>query len=186
MLDFNDIRNGIKIEIEGVPYEVVNFQMVKPGKGNAFTRTKMKSLIDGRVLEITFKANEKIKPADVETRKFQYLYPEDTNYVFMDNTSYEQVYVPQKSLGDKTNFLLENTEVEVILYNGAPVGIELPNFVVMEVTSTEPGLKGDTATGASKPATVSTGYTLMVPLYITENEKIKIDTRNGKFVERAK
>jgi elongation factor P len=186
MYETSDIRKGLKIEIDGDPYVVVDFQFVKPGKGQAFTRTRIKNLITGAVLDKTYRSGEKLQRASIEERQMQYLYKEGDNYCFMDQTSYEQVFVDGEVVGDLAQFMPDNLEVSVMFFSDRPVGVSLPTFVELEVTQTDPGLKGDTATGATKPATLSTGATINVPLFIEEGEVLKIDTRSGDYVERVK
>ena len=167
MYETSDIRKGLRIEMDGEPFIVIEFQFVKPGKGTAFTRTKVRNLINGAVIDRTFKSGEKLKPADTEERPMQYLYSDTL-------------------VGENANYLIENMNVEVSYYKGRPIGLSLPNFVVMEVTETAPGEKGNTVTGAFKPALVTTGYSLNVPLFINEGDHLKVDTRNGEYVERVK
>ncbi len=167
--------------MDGDPFIVIEFQFVKPGKGTAFTRTKVRNLINGAVIDRTFKSGEKI----TEERPMQYLYS-DGNYHFLDSNNYEQVSLEDTLVGENANYLIENMNVEVSYYKGRPIGLSLPNFVVMEVTETAPGEKGNTVTGALKPALVTTGYSLNVPLFINEGDHLKIDTRNGEYVERVK
>lgn len=186
MYDTSDIRKGLKIKIDGDPYVVVDFQFVKPGKGTAFTKTRVKNLITGAVLDRTYRSNEKLEPANIEEHQMQYLYQEGDNYCFMDNTTYEQVLIPSDVVGDDAKFLMDNLDVAVMFFNERPVGVTLPNFVVLEVSHTEPGIKGDTASGATKPATLTTGATINVPLFIEEGEVLRIDTRTGEYVERVK
>jgi elongation factor P len=183
--DTSDIKKGLRIEMDGEPFIVIEFQFVKPGKGSAFTRTKVRNLITGAVLDRTFKSGEKLKPADTEDRTMQYLYS-DGNYHFMDSGNYEQVSLENSIVGENANYLTENMNVEVSYYQGRPIGLSLPNFVVLEVTETAPGEKGNTVTGASKPAIVTTGYTVNVPLFINEGDNLRIDTRTGEYVERVK
>ena len=186
MFDTSDIRKGLKFQIDGVPYIVVEFQFVKPGKGTAFTRTKIKNMITGSVLERTYKTGEKLTPANVDEREMQYLYLDGDNYVFMDNTTYEQTFISSEDVGDIADFMPDNSNVMVMFFDDKPIGITLPNFVELEVTHTEPGVKGDTASGAVKPATLSSGGTINVPLFIEEGEWLKIDTRTSEYVERVK
>ena len=185
MYETSDIRKGLRVEQDGTPFVVLEFQFVKPGKGTAFTRTKVRNLINGAVIDRTFKSGEKLKPADTEEHTMQYLYC-DGNYHFLDSSNYEQVSLENTLVGENANYLIENMNVEVSYYKGRPIGLSLPNFVVMEVTETAPGEKGNTVTGAFKPALVTTGYLLNVPLFINEGDHLKIDTRNGEYVERVK
>ena len=186
MFDTNDIRKGLKIQIDGEPYVVVDFQFVKPGKGNAFTRTRIKSLITGQVLDKTYKSGEKLQEAPMEQREMQFLYKDDSGFHFMDQGSYEQYAIPESVVDEEARFLKENLTVNVLLFNDRPVSITLPNFVELQVTETEPGVRGDTATGGKKPAKLETGAVINVPLFINRGEKLKIDTRSGDYVERVK
>ena len=185
MYETSDIRKGLKIELDGEPYTIVDFQFVKPGKGNAFTRTKIRNLINQSVLDRTFKTGEKITPADTEEREMQFLY-NDGSFHFMDNRNYEQISLDSDVVGDYENYLTENMEIQVSFYKSRPIGLTLPNFVNLAVTETAPGEKGNTVTGANKPATLSTGYSVNVPLFINEGDMLKIDTRSGEYVERVK
>lgn len=184
-MDTSDIRKGLKMMVDGKPFTVVDFQFVKPGKGQAFTRVKVKSLVDGAVLERTYKSGEKIERADVEDRAMQYIYPEDGNFVFMDESSGEQITVPGEKMEDDAKWLSDGMTVDVTLWNGQPIGINIPGSVVLQIVSSEPGIKGDTASGATKPATLSTGAVVQVPLFINEGEWIKVDTEGGKYMERV-
>ena len=186
MFDTNDIRKGLKIQIDGEPYVVVDFQFVKPGKGNAFTRTRIKSLITGQVLDKTYKSGEKLQEAPMEQREMQFLYKDDSGFHFMDQGSYEQYAIPESVVDEEARFLKENLTVNVLLFNDRPVSITLPNFVELQVTETEPGVRGDTAADGKKPATLETGAVINVPLFINRGEKLKIDTRSGDYVERVK
>ena len=186
MYDTSDIRKGLKFQIDGDPYVVVDFQFVKPGKGTAFTRTKIKNMITGAVLDKTYRTGEKLEPANVEEREMQYLYNDGEHYCFMDNSTYEQVMISPDDVGDAAKFMADNENVQVMFFNDRPIGITLPNFVELEVAHTEPGIKGDTASGATKPATLSTGAVINVPLFIEEGEVLKIDTRTNEYIERVK
>ncbi len=186
MYETSDIRKGLKFQIDGTPFMVVEFQFVKPGKGTAFTRTKIKNMITGAVLERTYKTGEKLEPANVEEREMQYLYLDGDKYVFMDNSTYDQVYIEDDIVGDLALFMPDNLNVTVMFFDEKAIGLSLPNFVELEVTHTEPGVKGDTASGATKPATLSSGGTINVPLFIEEGEILKIDTRSNEYVERVK
>ena len=185
MYETSDIRKGLRFEMDGDPFVVVEFQFVKPGKGTAFTRTKIRNMITGAVLDRTYKSGEKLKPADTEDRVMQYLY-NDGDFHFMDNNNYEQVSLDSNAVGDAANYLTENMLIEVGFFKGRSIGISLPNFVVLEVTETAPGEKGNTVTGASKPAVVSTGYSVNVPLFVNEGDQLRIDTRTGEYAERVK
>ena len=180
-----DFRNGLKILYEGEPYVIVEFQHVKPGKGNAFTRTKIKSLISGRVLEPTLKSGEKVGIPDVEDREMQYLYREADHYTFMDTKSYDQVLIDRANLGQSADLMPENVTCQILFWNGRAIGVQLPNFVNIKIAECEPGVRGDTATGATKPAKLETGGQVNVPLFVNEGESIKIDTRDGSYVERV-
>jgi elongation factor P len=181
-----EFRNGLKIEIDGEPYVIVEFQHVKPGKGGAFVRTKFKSLKSGNVTDKTFRAGEKVDVPNLEEKTMQYLYGADKDRVFMDTTSYEQVSLNEKQLGDSINYLKENMEIKVLYHKGMPINIEVPMFVELVIAKTDPGVRGDTASGGSKPATLETGAVVKVPLYMNEGDSIKVDTRTGTFIERVK
>ncbi len=185
-MDTSDIRKGVKMMYEGQPYIVVDFQFVKPGKGQAFTRTKMKNLLTGGTLERNIRSGEKFEAADVEVRSLQYIYPEGDMFVFMNSVSGEQVSVHKDVVAQDSELLIDGIEVVVTIYKGNPVSITLPPHIVVQITETEPGVKGDTATNVSKPAKISTGATVAVPLFINEGEWIKVDTRNRSYLERAK
>ena len=184
MYDTSDIRKGLKIMIDGAPYTVVEFQFVKPGKGAAFTRTKMKNLLTGAVLERNLRSGDKLEPADVETKTMQYLYADADSFIFMDTSTYDQVGIPKSTIGESADYMPENINVEVLFFNARAVGVSLPNFIEQAIVSTDPGFRGDTATGASKPAKISTGATINVPLFINVGDVIKIDTRTGQYLER--
>jgi elongation factor P len=185
MLSTTDFRKGLKIELDGVPYVIVDFQHVKPGKGGAFVRTKLRNLIGGGVVERTFRAGEKVDKPDLEEKNMQYLYAEGPQFYFMDTETYEQTFLTQEQLGESKNFLQENITINVLFYQGKPIGVDLPTFVVLTVVKTDPGLRGDTASGGSKPATMETGAVIQVPLFINEGDKLKIDTRTSAYIERA-
>lgn len=182
----SDIRKGLKVLINGEPHAVVTFEFVKPGKGNAFTRVRMKSLISGNVLDRTYKTGERLDKADLEDRTVQYLYAEGQEHVFMDVESFEQYHVPAENLGDAVNFVVENMKVDMLLFDGKPLSVELPNFVELDVKAVGAGSKADKVTGATKEAEVETGYKLQVPVFINEGDRLRIDTRTGEYVERAK
>lgn len=181
-----DFRKGLKIEWEGKPYLIVDFQHVKPGKGGAFVRTKLKNMINGRVIDQTFRSGEKVGIPDLEEKEMQYLYREGDQFVFMDNDTYDQIYLSREQVGEQAHFLQENINLKVLYFKKEPIGLELPNFVELTVTSTEPGVRGDTATGANKPATLETGAVIQVPLFISEGDRIRVDTRTGEYLERVK
>lgn len=187
MATTSDIRNGMCIDMNGDIYTIVEFQHVKPGKGNAFVRTRIKSVTTGKVLDHTFPAGHKVNDVRVERRKFQFLYKDEMGCHFMDNDTFEQLALPE-SLLDNPQFLKEGMEIEILFHaeKDVPLTAELPQHIVVEVTYTEPGLRGDTATNTLKPATVETGAEVRVPLFIDTGEKIKIDTRTGTYIERAK
>ncbi len=185
MLSTTDFRRGLKIEMEGTPYEIVDFLHVKPGKGGAFVRSKLKNMLTGAVLDYNFRSGEKVKKPDLETRTMQYLYHDGEAHVFMDMTSYEQLEVPDGTLGEKSGFLREGQELKVLVYNEQPIDVEVPPTVVLEVEDTDPGVKGDTVTGATKSATLESGAVVNVPLFIETGEKVKIDTRTKEYVGRG-
>jgi len=181
-----EFRNGAKIEIEGEPFVIIEFQHVKPGKGGAFVRTKLKSLRTGNVMDRTYRSGEKLETPDLEERNMQYLYSSGDEYFFMDQESYEQSTLTEKQLGDNRKWLKENTVIQVLYHNGLPIGVEVPMFMELKVVKSDPGVKGDTASGGSKPATLETGAVVKVPLYLEEGEVIKVDTRTGEYLERVK
>jgi len=181
-----EFRNGLKIEIDGEPYVIVEFQHVKPGKGGAFVRTKMKSLKSGNVIDRTFRSGEKVDVPELEEKTMQYLYAADKDRVLMDTSSYEQISMSEKQLGDSVNYLKENMEIKVLYFKGQPINIDIPMFVELVISQTEPGVRGDTASGGSKPATLETGAVIKVPFYLNEGDIVKVDTRTGTFIERVK
>jgi len=185
MISTNNFRTGLTIEIDGEIFTVIEFQHVKQGRGSAFVRTKLKNIQTGNVFEKTFRAGEKVARAHLDRKKMQYLYQTGELYYFMDTETYEQVPVSEELVGDNKKFLKENMEVSVLFHNNTPIGIELPNFVELKVTQTEPGFKGDTATGGTKPAVVETGAKLQVPLFTELGDTIKIDTRTGEYISRV-
>lgn len=185
MITAGDFRNGVTFEMDGQVLQVVEFQHVKPGKGAAFVRTKYKNVITGAVVERSFNPTEKFPSAFVERKDMQYLYADGDLYYFMDTESYEQIPIDRSKLGDAFAFVKENMEVKVLSYKGNVFGVEPPFFVELEVTETDPGFKGDTATNASKPATLETGVEIKVPLFINPGDKIRVDTRTGEYMERA-
>ncbi|MBN2494820.1 MAG: elongation factor P [Deltaproteobacteria bacterium] len=186
MYTTTDFRRGLKIEIDGEPFIMLEFQHVKPGKGGAFVRTKLKSLTSGNVLDRTFKAGDKVDKPDLEEKQMQYLYSQADEYFFMDSSSYDQHLIERQHLGGTEDFLQENLQVTVLFHNGRPLTLELPNFVELEVIKTDPGVKGDTASGGTKPATLETQAIIQVPLFINEGDRIRVDTRTRQYVERAK
>ena len=181
----NDLKRGMTLELDGVLFQIIDFQHVKPGKGGAFVRSKLRNVKTGAVLERTFNAGVKVGLAIVERRDMQYLYADGDDYIFMDLDSFDQVHVPAATVGEASNYLLPEASVVVAQHEGVPLYIELPTSVVLEITYTEPGLQGDRSTGGNKPATVETGATVMVPLFITNGEKIKVDTRDGRYLGRS-
>ncbi len=180
-----DIKNGVVLRIDGALWTIIEFQHVKPGKGGAFVRTKMKNVMTGKVVDKTYNAGTKIETANVDRRDFQYLYNDGSEYVFMDKDTFEQVSVSEAVVGDAKNFLLENQELQIALNDGNPLYVELPASVVLELTYTEPGLQGDRSTGGTKPATLETGYEIQVPLFLETGTKVKVDTRTGDYLGRV-
>jgi elongation factor P len=180
-----DIKNGVVLNIDGQLWSVVEFQHVKPGKGGAFVRTKLKNVVTGKVVDKTYNAGTKVDIENVDRRDFTYLYDDGDGFVFMDTTDYDQLTVPAAVVGDAKNFMLENQSVTIALNNGNPLYIELPASVVLEITYTEPGLQGDRSTGGTKPATVETGYEVQVPLFLETGTKVKVDTRSGEYLGRV-
>jgi|SRR3712207_6036639 elongation factor P len=185
MATTNDIKNGSVLNIDGQLWNVIEFQHVKPGKGGAFVRTKVKNVRSGKVVDRTFNAGTKIDFANVDRRDFQYLYRDGNDFVFMDTTDYDQITVPGDVVGDAANFLLEQQMVTVATHDGEPLYVDMPASVVLEVTYTEPGLQGDRSTGGTKPATVETGYEIQVPLFLETGTKVKVDTRTGDYLGRV-
>ncbi len=184
MYSTTDFRRGLKIEVDGTPYEMVEFQHFKPGKGGAMVRTKLRNILTGRMQDITFRAGEKVERPDLEVREMQYLYKETDDLIFMDLTSYEQLTIPVKSIADKAGFLKESQLVPVLLYQGRPLDIELPASLVFEVVQTEPGVKGDTVSNVTKPATTETGLVIQVPIFVNIGDKVKVDTRSSAYLGR--
>lgn len=180
-----DIKNGVVLSIDGQLWSVIEFQHVKPGKGGAFVRTKLKNVVSGKVVDRTYNAGAKIEIENVDRRDFTYLYNDGDGFVFMDATDYDQITISGTVVGDAANFMLENQSVTVALNNGNPLYVELPASVVLEITYTEPGLQGDRSTGGTKPATVETGYEIQVPLFLETGTKVKVDTRTGDYLGRV-
>ena len=180
-----DIRNGVVIKIDGQLWSVVEFQHVKPGKGGAFVRTKLKNVVTGKTVDKTYNAGTKIEVENVDRRDFTYLYNDGDSFVFMDLTDYDQINVPAATVGDAANFMLENQQVQIALNNGTPLYVELPASVVLEITYTEPGLQGDRSSAGTKSATVETGYEIQVPLFLETGTKVKVDTRTGDYLGRV-
>lgn len=185
MISSNDFRPGVTIELNGDPCQVVEFQHVKPGKGAAFVRTKIKNLKTGSTTEMTFRGGEKVPKASLERHQMQFLYFDGEGYVFMDNATYDQISLTPTQLDGGEKYLKENMDCQVNVYKGNVLGIELPNTVDLAVTETEPGIKGDTASGGTKPATLETGVTVNVPFFVNIGDVLRIDTRNGEYIERA-
>ena len=185
MISAGDFRNGLTFDMDGDVMQIIEFQHVKPGKGAAFVRTKIRNVITGAVTEKTFNPTEKFPEAFIERREMEYLYSDDNLYYFMDTETYEQQAIDSQHLGDGFRFVKENTPVKVLSYKGVVFGVEPPNFVEVQVVKTDPGFKGNTATNATKPATLETGAEIKVPLFIDEGEMIRVDTRTGEYMERA-
>ncbi|MBA2768101.1 MAG: elongation factor P [Sporichthyaceae bacterium] len=185
MATTNDLKNGLVLNLDGQLWSVVEFQHVKPGKGGAFVRTKLKNVLSGKVVDKTFNAGTRVETAVVDKRDMQYLYKEVTDFVFMDMSSYDQVHVPAATIGSGADYLLENQDVVVALHEGTPLYVELPASVELAISYTEPGMQGDRSTGGTKPATLETGAEIAVPLFITTGEKVKVDTRDGSYLGRV-
>ena len=185
MATSNDLKNGIVLNIEGQLWTVVEFQHVKPGKGAAFVRTKLKNILTGKVVERTFNAGVKVETANVDKRDMTYLYNDGSGYIFMDKNTYDQVSLGEETVGDAVNYMLENQDAVVAMHEGNPIYVELPASVVLEVTYTEPGLQGDRSSGGTKPATVETGLQIQVPLFLENGTKVRIDTRTGDYLGRV-
>jgi elongation factor P len=181
----NDLKNGLVLNLDGDLWTVVDFQHVKPGKGGAFVRTKLKNVLSGKVVDKTFNAGVKVETASVDKREMQYLYQDGEDFVFMDTASYDQLHVPASTIGDASHFMLEGQNATVAVHEGNPLYVELPAAVELEITYTEPGLQGDRSTGGTKPAKLETGFEVSVPLFITQGERIKVDTRDGSYLGRA-
>lgn len=185
MISVNDFKTGLTIEVDGGIWRVVDFQHVKPGKGAAFVRSKLKNLRTGAVQEKTFRAGEKVAKAQIDNKKMQYLYDDGDNYVFMDMQSYEQIEMPKQQVAEEMLYVLENTELTVIMYGNEVLGVDLPNTVTLEVAETEPNIKGDTSSGGSKPAVMETGLTVNVPFFVNQGDKLIVNTQDGNYVSRA-
>ncbi|CAB4555039.1 unannotated protein [freshwater metagenome] len=185
MATSNDLKNGLVLNIDGQLWTVIEFQHVKPGKGPAFVRSKLKNVLTGKVVERTFNAGVKVETANVDKREMNYLYNDGSGYVFMDNQNYEQMSLTNEIVGDAKDYLLENQGAIVAVYEGNPIYVELPASVVLEITFTEPGLQGDRSSGGTKPATVETGLQIQVPLFIEQNTKVRVDTRTGEYLGRV-
>jgi elongation factor P len=185
MASTNDLKNGLVLNLDGDLWTVIEFQHVKPGKGGAFVRTTLKNVLSGKVVDKTFNAGTKVETATVDKRTMQYLYLDGEDFVFMDLSTYDQIQVPAATVGDAAKYLLPEMEVTVATHEGVPLFVEMATSVFLEVTYTEPGLQGDRSTGGTKPATLETGATIQVPLFITTGEKIKVDTRDGRYLGRS-
>lgn len=185
MVVAGDFRNGVTFDMDGQVYQIIEFQHVKPGKGAAFVRTKIRNVISGAVVEKTFNPSDKFPTAYIERRDMQYLYADGDLYYFMDNETYENIPINRDKLGDNFKFVKENTDVKVLSYKGVVFGVEPPYFIELQVTKTEPGVRGDTATNVTKPATLETGAEIRVPIFINEGDMIRVDTRTGEYMERA-
>jgi len=185
MATTNDLKNGMTLNLDGQLCNVIEFQHVKPGKGGAFVRTKMRSVLSGKVVEKTFNAGVKVEVASVEKRNMQYLYRDGEDFMFMDSTNYDQISISKQTVGDAVDYLLENADAVVAMHEGNPLFIELPASVELKITYTEPGLQGDRSSGGTKPATVETGITVQVPLFIKQDEVVLVDTRTGAYLGRA-
>ena len=185
MATTNDLKNGTVLNLDGQLWTVTDFQHVKPGKGGAFVRTTLKNVLSGKVVDRTFNAGTKVETANVDKRSMTYLYADGTDYVFMDGDTFEQIYVPATTLGSGKDYLLENTEVTVAVHDSTPLYVELPVTMELVVQHTDPGLQGDRSTGGTKPATLETGAEIQVPLFITTGEKLKVDTRDGRYLGRV-
>ena len=185
MATTNDLKNGLVLDLDGQLWSIVQFQHVKPGKGGAFVRTTLKNVLSGKVVDRTFNAGTKVETATVDKRSMTYLYREGDDFVFMDSETYEQVPVPAGTVGDGAGYLLENNEVVVAIHDGTPLYVELPTSVELVIQQTDPGLQGDRSTGGTKPATLETGATIQVPLFVSTGEKVKVDTRDGRYLGRS-
>ena len=186
MLESGDLRKGLKLEIDGEPYVIVQFEFVKPGKGQALYKCRLKNMLTGAQFDKNFRSGEKFIQADLEEHEMEYLYADGSNFCFMNTSTYEQDFLSEDQVGDATHFLKENTVCNILFFAGRPIGLTLPNFVELKIENTDPWVKGDTASGDSKPATLETGHVLQVPPFVEEGEVIRIDTRTGQYVERVK
>jgi len=186
MYSTTDFRKGLKIEIEGEPYIIVDFQHVKPGKGGAFVRTRLKSLVTGNVIDQTFRSGDRVDKPDLEEREMQFLYETGGEYHFMDTHTFEQLFLTADHLGESKGFLKENLVIKALFHNKRPIGIEVPMFVELKVIKSDPGVRGDTATGATKPATLESGAVIQVPLFVEEGETVRVDTRTREYITRVK
>jgi elongation factor P len=181
----SEFRKGLKVLVENEPCMIVEFQHVNPGKGGAFVRTRLKSFITGNVLERTYRSGEKLEVPEMEEKQMQFLYKEGTDYHFMNEVTYEQLFIDEKNLGDAKNYLKEGMVATILFYQGKTLGVDIQNFVELLIVSTEPGVKGNTAQNATKPAVLETGYTINVPLFVEEGDKVRIDTRTGSYMDRV-
>jgi len=186
MYSTSDFRKGLKIEIDGEPYVIVDFQHVKPGKGGAFVRTRLKSLLSGNVNEQTFRSGDRVDKPDLEEREMQFLYETGGEYHFMDTKTFEQLFLTAEQMGESKDFLKENLVIKALFHNKRPIGVEVPMFVELKVVQSEPGMRGDTATGATKPATLESGAVIQVPLFVEEGDTLRIDTRTREYITRVK
>ena len=186
MYSTTDFRKGLKIEMEGEPYIIVDFQHVKPGKGGAFVRTRLKSLVTGNVIDQTFRSGDRVDTPDLEEREMQFLYETGGEYHFMDIHTFEQLFLTADNLGESKDFLKENLVIKALFHNKRPIGIEVPMFVELKVIKSDPGVRGDTAAGATKPATLESGAVIQVPLFVEEGETIRVDTRTHEYITRVK
>lgn len=186
MLSASDLRKGLKIQIDGEPYIITDFEFSKPGKGQALYRCRLRNMITGNAFDKTFRSNDKFEKAALEERKMQFLYAQGDEFNFMDSSSYEQIVISREQLAEGVNFLMDNMEVDVLLFDGRPIGVTLPTFVNLTVTKADPWVKGDTSGTDTKPVTVETGYVLQVPPFVEEGDKLQIDTRTGAYVTRVK
>jgi elongation factor P len=185
MYQLSDFKNGMKVLFEDQPYTIVKFEHVKPGKGNQFTRCKMRNLLSGQNREFTFKQGEKFGEPDLATIEMQFLYKDDNGYNFMNQSNFEQVSLSEDEVGESKNYLIENLDCVLMYFNGKPIAVDVPNSVTLKVTKTDPNFKGNTVTGATKPATLETGHVVHVPMHISEGDMLKVDTRTGEYVERV-
>ncbi len=185
MYQLSDFKKGLKFLVEGQPYTLVDFQHVKPGKGNQFTRCKARNLLTGQNREWTFKQGEKFEVPDISTQEMQFLYKDDSGWAFMNQSNYEQVSLNEEDVGESKNYLTENMDTVIVFFNGKAIGVEVPNAVNLRVTKTDPNFKGNTVTGATKPATLETGHVVQVPMHISEGDLLRVDTRTGEYVERV-
>ena len=186
MYSTTEFRKGLKIEIGGEPYIIVDFQHVKPGKGGAFVRTRLKSLLSGNVIDQTFRSGDRVDKPDLEEREMQFLYETGGEYHFMDTNTFEQLFLTSDQMGESKDFLKENLVIKALFHNKRPIGIEVPMFVELKVVKSEPGVKGDTASGATKPATLESGAVIQVPLFVEEGDMIRVDTRTREYITRVK